>query len=239
MNSMRKHVVFLTGAGMSVESGLQTFRGAGGLWEGHRLEEVAIPLAWEANPEQVTRFYNERRQKLLEAVPNRGHLAIAELESIPGLEVSIITQNIDDLHERAGSTRILHLHGELRKSRSTGPSEAVFPIEGWELTSADRCPEGDRLRPHVVWFGESVPAMDVAWEWMQRATDVVVVGTSLLVYPAAGLVHAAPADARVYAIDPAAEELPMSAGERWAMPASEGCERLLKVWQSGADARHP
>lgn len=234
---MRKHLVFLTGAGMSVESGLQTFRGAGGLWEGHRLEEVASPLAWDADPEKVTRFYNERRQKLLEATPHRGHLAIAELENIPELKVSIITQNIDDLHERAGSTRILHLHGELRKSRSTGPSEAVFPIDGWELTSADRCPEGYRLRPHVVWFGESVPAMDLAWEWMQTATDVVVVGTSLLVYPAAGLLQAAPASASVLAIDPAADELPVGAGERWAMPASEGCERLLRNWQSGVGAK--
>jgi len=232
-----EHIVFLTGAGMSAESGLKTFRGAGGLWEGRRLEEVATPEAWAADPAQVTRFYNERRQALLAAEPNAGHLAIAALERIPHVRVSIITQNVDDLHERAGSSSILHLHGELRKSRTTGPSGRTYLIDGWALKPTDRCPEGHVLRPHVVWFGEAVPAMEEAWHCMQTASEVVVVGTSLLVYPAAGLLDAAPAEARIVAIDPHADELPLHPRvQRWAMPASAGCARYLKRKRGDLDA---
>lgn len=233
-----EHIVFLTGAGMSVESGLQTFRGAGGLWEGRRLEEVATPEAWAADREQVTRFYNERRRALLAATPNAGHFAIAALGELPGIRVSIITQNVDDLHERAGSKDVLHLHGELRKSRTTGPSGKTYPIDGWELKTTDCCPEGHGLRPHVVWFGESVPAMDEAWALTETATEVVVVGTSLLVYPAAGLLGAAPETARIFAIDPNADELPLHPRvERWPLTAGEGCERYLRTKRGGSAAR--
>ena len=199
-------MVVLTGAGMSAESGLKTFRDNGGLWEDHRVEDVATQEAWAANPSLVHRFYNERRKALLEAEPNDGHRILAGWEEL--FEVRIVTQNVDDLHERAGSTKVLHLHGELRKARSTADPSLVFPIEGWELKESDRCPLGSPLRPHIVWFGEMVDAMPEACEWVRRADFLVVVGTSLQVYPAAGLAYITHPDTRRVLVDPNPPDAP-------------------------------
>lgn len=172
----------------------------GGLWEHFRIEEVATPEAWAANPELVLRFYNERRKRLLEVEPCEGHRLIAAWEQ--DFEVEVITQNVDDLHERAGSTRVLHLHGELRKARSTADPHRVYPVVGWELRLGDRCELGSQLRPHVVWFGEDVPEMPRAARLVAEAEIVVVVGTSLQVYPAASLAFHAPPQARKFLVDP-------------------------------------
>ncbi|MCD6202047.1 MAG: NAD-dependent deacylase [Bacteroidales bacterium] len=195
-----KHMVVLTGAGMSAESGIKTFREMGGLWEEYDVTEVASPEAWEKNPGQVLRFYNERRKQLLQASPNEGHKGLVDLEKY--FEVDIITQNVDDLHERAGSSKVLHLHGELRKARSTANPTLIYDIVGDELKLGDLCEEGSQLRPHVVWFGEPVPAMETAVEIIQSAEVFVIIGTSLNVYPAAGLIWYAPPTAPVYLIDP-------------------------------------
>ncbi len=195
-----KHLVILTGAGMSAESGLKTFRDMGGLWEEYDVTEVASPVAWENNRALVLRFYNERRKQLYEVEPNKGHLGLAELEKY--FKVQIITQNVDDLHERAGSTNVLHLHGELKKVRSTLDPSLVYELEGWELKEGDLCEKGSQLRPHIVWFGESVPAIDEAVPIVQKADVFVIIGTSLNVYPAAGLLNYLPAEVPVYLIDP-------------------------------------
>lgn len=215
-------MVVLTGAGMSAESGLKTFRDNGGLWEDHRVEDVATPEAWAANPALVHRFYNERRKALLEAEPNEGHRILSGWEEL--FEVRIVTQNVDDLHERAGSTKVLHLHGELRKARSTADPTLVFPIEGWELKESDRCPLGSPLRPHIVWFGEMVDAMPEAYEWVRRADFLVVVGTSLQVYPAAGLAYIAHPDTRRVLVDPNPPDAPDFAVIR--AGASEGLREI-------------
>ncbi len=196
----RKHIVVLSGAGMSAESGLRTFRDNGGLWEDHRVEDVATPEAWRRDRALVLRFYNERRKALLAAEPNEGHRIIAGWEQ--SHRVSVITQNVDDLHERAGSTRVLHLHGELMKARSTADPTLVYPMTGWELREGDKCGKGSQLRPHIVWFGEEVPLMPLAAEVAGTADILVVVGTSLQVYPAAGLAFCAPSRARRVLIDP-------------------------------------
>jgi NAD-dependent deacetylase len=196
----RPRVVVLSGAGMSADSGIRTFRGADGLWENHRIEEVATPQAWYRHPELVQRFYNERRKQVLEAAPNEGHRALVRLER--KFDVQIVTQNIDDLHERAGSSRVLHLHGEIRKSRSTVDPALIYPVEGWELRMGDRCEKGSQLRPHIVWFGEQVPMLPEAARMISLADIFIVVGTSLLVYPAAGLIDYAPEHAARYAVDP-------------------------------------
>lgn len=204
---MEKIVVF-SGAGMSAESGISTFRDSNGLWENYAVEEVATPEAWRRNPSLVQRFYNERRKNVLSASPNAAHLAIASLEQ--QFSVSVITQNIDDLHERAGSTDVLHLHGNIRYAKSSGPKQeaAYYFIEGDVLNLAtDLCPDGYPLRPHVVWFGESVPMYEVAIDVIRQATVFIIIGTSLNVYPAAGLIHYAPAHARKFVIDPKGEEL--------------------------------
>ena len=195
-----KKLVVLTGAGMSAESGLKTFREIGGLWEQYDVYEVASPGGWGKDQELVLRFYNERRKQLLEASPNRGHYALAELEK--DYEVTIVTQNIDDLHERAGSTNVLHLHGELRKSRSTVDPSLVYDIDGWELKKGDLCERGSQLRPHVVWFGEAVPAIEEAAGIVSQADLFVIIGTSMNVYPAAGLINYVPESIPVYLIDP-------------------------------------
>lgn len=200
MNRSQKRVVVLTGAGMSAESGLKTFRDSGGLWEGHRVEDVATPEAWQRNPELVLEFYNQRRRDLLKAEPNDGHRALVQLER--DYDVTIVTQNVDDLHERAGSSRIIHLHGELRKCRSSIDPSLIYPIEGTDLKLGDSCQKGSQLRPHIVWFGEMVPEMDRAIEVTKRADVVIVVGTSMVVYPAAGLIDQAPAHAPKYIVDP-------------------------------------
>lgn len=194
-----KKIVVLSGAGMSADSGIKTFRGAGGLWEGHAITDVATPEAFERDPALVLRFYNARRRQLDEVQPNAGHLALAALEKF--YAVSIITQNVDDLHERAGSSRIIHLHGELRKKRSTRNSNL---IEAWteDLAPGDPAPDGGYWRPHIVWFGEEVPMMEDAAAEMAYADLLIVVGTSLVVYPAAGLVHYAPSHARIFVVDP-------------------------------------
>lgn len=197
---MKKKLVILSGAGISQESGIKTFRDMGGLWEEYDVNEVATPQAWARNPELVMRFYNERRKQLLECAPNKGHYALAALEK--DFDVHIITQNIDNLHERAGSTRVLHLHGELMKARSSVDDSLLYDIDGWELKLGERCAKGSQLRPHVVWFGEAVPAIDEAMRLTQKADLFVVVGTSLNVYPAAGLLNYVRPGVPVFLIDP-------------------------------------
>ena len=197
---MKKRLVILSGAGMSAESGLKTFREMGGLWETYDVSEVATPEAWAENPELVNRFYNERRKALLEARPNAGHLALARLEE--HFEVRIVTQNVDDLHERAGSTHVLHLHGELTKVRSSVDPRLVYELDGWELKLGDRCEKGSQLRPHIVWFGESVPMMQEGIQECGKADFFAVIGTSMQVYPAASLIHYVPAGIPVFIIDP-------------------------------------
>lgn len=196
----RKHIVVLSGAGMSAESGLRTFRDNHGLWEDHRVEEVAAPEAWRRDRALVLRFFNERRKALLMAEPHEGHRIIAGWENKH--RVTVITQNVDDLHERAGSTCVWHLHGELRKARSTLDPSLVYPLGGWELKKGDKCEKGAQLRPHIVWFGEDVPLMPRAAEEAAAADVLVVVGTSLQVHPAAGLAFLAPSTARRILIDP-------------------------------------
>jgi NAD-dependent deacetylase len=195
-----KRIVFLTGAGISAESGLQTFRGSNGLWENHRFEDVACPEAWQRDPALVLRFYNERRRQVLLAHPNLAHQAIANLAQIADVEV--ITQNIDDLHERAGSTCILHLHGEIRKSRSTVDASLVYSIDGPDINLGDLCERGSQLRPHIVWFGEPVPLLDQAISIVKKADVFVIVGTSLQVYPAARLIDYVSPHCQVYIVDP-------------------------------------
>ena len=193
-------LVVLSGAGISAESGLATFRGSDGLWEGHRVEDVATPGAWRKDPDLVLDFYNERRKNALKAEPNAAHKRLVAWEK--RFDVDVITQNVDNLHERAGSKKVLHLHGQLFQSRSTKNPEAVFPIEGWELKRGDLAPDGSQLRPHIVWFGEAVPALEEAVEIAQQADYFAVVGTSLQVYPAAGLIHYAPLHVPIFYIDP-------------------------------------
>ena len=195
-----KRLIILTGAGMSSESGIRTFRDSGGLWEEYDVREVATPEAWEKNMELVLRFYNERRQQLAGCLPNEGHTRLARLEKY--FDVQIITQNIDDLHERAGSSKILHLHGELTKARSTIDHSLLSYIGYNDINTGDTCAKGSQLRPHIVWFGEEVPMMDDAVKLTCEADIFVVVGSSLNVYPAAGLVNFAPAKASLWLIDP-------------------------------------
>lgn len=197
---MKKKLVVLTGAGISAESGIATFRDAGGLWEGHRVEDVATPEGWMKNPALVLEFYNQRRKKALEVKPNRGHEILAELEQY--FEVTVVTQNVDDLHERAGSTHIIHLHGNLFESRSTADENLVYRLKGWELNLGDRCEKGSQLRPNIVWFGEMVPMMEVAAQYAAQADIFLVVGTSMVVYPAAGLIHYVPIENPKFVIDP-------------------------------------
>jgi NAD-dependent deacetylase len=194
-----KKIVVLTGAGISAESGIPTFRDSNGLWEGFRVEDVASPEGWARDPVLVLDFYNQRRKKAREVKPNRGHEILAELEQ--HFDVTIVTQNVDDLHERAGSTKVIHLHGSLFESRSTRYERLVYPIEGWELKMGDLCEMGSQLRPNIVWFGEMVPLMDVAAEKASQADIFLVVGTSLVVYPAAGLVNYVPYESLKYVVD--------------------------------------
>lgn len=194
-----KKIVILTGAGISAESGINTFRDADGLWEGHDVMEVASPAGWNKNPEFVLDFYNKRRKQLLEVKPNAAHRALAEMEN--EYDVHIITQNVDDLHERAGSSKVLHLHGELLKVRSTLDESYVLDWKK-DIKMGDCCPKNGQLRPHIVWFGEAVPDLDKAIAITETADIVVVIGTSLQVYPAAGLMNYAPSNSPVFYIDP-------------------------------------
>ncbi len=182
----KKKLVILTGAGISAESGLKTFRDSDGLWEGYNIEDVATPRAWRKDPQLVLDFYNFRRKNVLDATPNAAHYGLTELEK--DFDVTIITQNIDDLHERAGSTNILHLHGEILKMRSERDPELIYPVTG-DIRLGDKAEDGSQLRPHIVWFEEPVPMMEPAVHIVNRADLFVVVGTSLVVYPAAGLVN--------------------------------------------------
>lgn len=228
----RQKLVVLSGAGMSAESGIATFRGVDGLWEGHRVEEVASPEGFAEHPERVLEFYNQRRRQIIQSEPNEGHKALARLESL--FDVHIVTQNIDDLHERGGSTRVLHLHGEIRKARSTRDERLVVNLEGSELCLGDCGPDGAQLRPHIVWFGEAVPLIEPAMDIVASADIVVVVGTSLQVYPAAGLVGYAPSHAPIHVIDP---NTPMEGGGRveiHACGAVEGLTRLEARWSANA-----
>lgn len=199
MEPKRKKIVVFSGAGISAESGIKTFRDSGGLWEEHRIEDVATPEAWQRNPDLVTKFYNQRRKQMLEASPNEGHKAIVRLER--DYDVMVITQNVDDLHERAGSSKVIHMHGELRKCRSSIDSSLVYDVDGWELTADSKCELGSRLRPHIVWFGEQVPMMIPAAKEVATADILIIVGTSLEVYPAAGLAGVAPVTCDKYYVD--------------------------------------
>lgn len=196
---MKKHIVVLTGAGISAESGIKTFRDANGLWEGHDVMEVATPEGFAANPELVLNFYNQRRKQLFEVEPNQAHFDLANLET--RYNVSIITQNVDDLHERAGSTHVTHLHGELLKARSTFDDTAIFECKT-DIHVGDRCKNGYQIRPHIVWFGEDVPMIETAISICKTADILVIIGTSMQVYPAAGLMHYVPEKTPTYFIDP-------------------------------------
>jgi len=197
---LTKNLVVLSGAGISAESGIPTFRDSNGLWEGHNVEDVASPEGWRRDKEMVLDFYNQRRKKALEVKPNRGHEILAELEEY--FNVTVVTQNIDNLHEQAGSTHVIHLHGSIFESRSTLDPTLVYPIDGWEIKIGDKCERGSQLRPNIVWFGEMVPLMEVAAEYAARADVFLVVGTSMVVYPAAGLIHYVPRFAPKYVVDP-------------------------------------
>ena len=196
---MKKKLVVLTGAGISAESGIKTFRDSDGLWENHRIEDVATPDAWKRNPQLVLTFYNQRRAQLPNVQPNQGHFELAALEK--DFDVEIITQNVDDLHERAGSTSVTHLHGELRKVRSSFDENLVYPWDK-DLHPGDLCEKGSQLRPHIVWFGEAVPMLEKAASMAEKADIFMVVGTSLQVYPAAGLMQYAPKYIPYYYVDP-------------------------------------
>lgn len=197
---MAKKLVVFTGAGMSADSGLSTFRDADGLWDKYKIEDVCTPEALQRNPALVNEFYNIRRKELLSAKPNAGHYAIADLEKY--YDVEVITQNIDDLHERAGSTHVTHLHGELRKVRSSIDENLIYDVDGWEVKIGDKCEKGSQLRPFVVFFGEPVPMFEKAIEITSKAEILVVVGTSLNVYPAASLLYYADKKIPVYVVDP-------------------------------------
>lgn len=202
---MKKKLVVLTGAGISAESGIMTFRDAGGLWENHSIEEVATPEGWRKNPKLVLQFYNERRAKAAEAKPNAGHLALADLEKY--FDVQIITQNVDCLHEKAGSTNVLHLHGELSKVRSVKNQKLIYDIGAKTIEIGDLAEDGGQLRPHIVWFGEMVPMIEPAADLCINADIFVVIGTSMQVYPAAGLIGYVSDDAPKYIIDPSMPEV--------------------------------
>ncbi len=194
-----ENIVVLTGAGISAESGLKTFRDANGLWEGHDVMEVATPQGFDKNPELVLDFYNQRRKQLLSVFPNQAHLALAELEK--QYNVQIITQNVDDLHERAGSKQVLHLHGELLKARSTGSIEDIFECRH-NIKWGDVCKKGFQIRPHIVWFGEAVPLLEEAITITEKAAILIIIGTSMQVYPAAGLINFVASGVPIYFIDP-------------------------------------
>ncbi len=225
----KKKIVVLTGAGMSAESGISTFRDSGGLWDKYPVEQVATPEGFARNPKLVLDFYNIRRKELLTVEPNAGHIGLAALEE--DFEVQIITQNVDNLHERAGSTSVLHLHGELMKGQSVDNPNLVVEVtekDNYEINWGDKAPDGSQLRPYIVWFGEAVPMIEPAIELSAQADVYVVIGTSLNVYPAAGLLNYAPKNVPIYLIDP--KEVPTSRGNIHFIRkgASEGVEQLTK-----------
>ena len=221
-----KHLVVLSGAGMSAESGIKTFRDADGLWEGHDVMEVASPQGFAKNPQLVLDFYNQRRKQLFEVKPNYAHKTLSDLEQ--HYNVSIITQNVDDLHERAGSSTVIHLHGELLKSRSITDPNTIYHCTG-DINLGDLCPKGYQLRPHIVWFGEEVSMIETAAEICSAADILLIIGTSMQVYPAAGLLHFAPSDIPVYFIDPKPAISPNKQLTVIAKTATEGIKDLLKI----------
>jgi len=222
-----KKLVALTGAGISAESGIPTFRDSDGLWEGFDVMEVATPQGWQKNPTLVLEFYNQRRKRALEVQPNRGHEILAELQN--HFDVTIITQNVDNLHEKAGSKDVIHLHGSLFESRSTKHEHLIYPIQGWELNIGDVCEKGFQLRPNIVWFGEMVPLMDKAAEIASTADVFLVVGTSMVVYPAASLVHYVAHEALKYVIDPKLPDmLALPYLKQFEEKASTGMEKVKK-----------
>lgn len=202
-----KNLVILSGAGISAESGISTFRDSNGLWENFKIEEVATPEAWKHNPDLVREFYNLRRKQVMEATPNAAHIFFKELEE--HYNVIVVTQNIDDLHERAGSKNVIHLHGNIRQAKSPGPNQEkrYYPIDGWELTKNDLCEDGFVLRPHVVWFGEEVPELEKTAKIVGEADLLIIVGTSLQVYPAASLIHFTADHCQKIIVDPKSSEL--------------------------------
>ncbi|OWP86186.1 NAD-dependent protein deacylase [Flavobacterium covae] len=224
---MKKKLVILTGAGMSAESGISTFRDSNGLWENHDIMEVASPDGWQKNPALVLDFYNQRRAQLKRVHPNRGHEIIAELEK--KFDVHIITQNVDNLHERAGSSKVLHLHGELTKARSTKNNTYIID---WteDLHIGDTAPDGSQLRPHIVWFGEAVPGINQAIPILEKADILIIIGTSLKVYPAAGLMHYVSKQTPIYYIDPKPAHVKNSRNliETIPLNASEGIQSLIE-----------
>ncbi|HLO89847.1 MAG TPA: Sir2 family NAD-dependent protein deacetylase [Lentimicrobium sp.] len=207
---MKKNIVVLTGAGISAESGLKTFRDSDGLWEEYKVEEVASYDGWLRNPALVMEFYNKRRSQLANAQPNDAHKALARLES--KFEVQIVTQNVDDLHERGGSTSVTHLHGELTKVRSVKYPDLVYSIGYKEINLGDLCEKGAQLRPHIVWFGEEVPLIEYAAHLVMNADYLLIIGTSMQVYPAAGLIHYASSNCQVYLVDPKANNSNYTSG---------------------------
>ncbi|HNG64204.1 MAG TPA: NAD-dependent deacylase [Ferruginibacter sp.] len=227
MSERKKHIVVLSGAGISAESGLKTFRDSDGLWMGYDVYEVASPQGWQKNPQLVLDFYNARRRDVSAASPNSAHTGLAELEK--DFEVTIITQNIDDLHERGGSSQVLHLHGEIFKMRSVADEDTQVEIRG-DIMLGDRADDGHQLRPHIVWFGEAVPMMEYAASIVRDCDYFVVIGTSLQVYPAASLLYYTPADVPKFIIDkkiPATERQPNLT--RIEMPATEGVKELKRI----------
>ena len=224
-----KKLVVLTGAGISAESGIKTFRGSGGLWEGYDVMEGASPEGWQQNPELVLDFYNQRRRNVLDSQPNGAHYDLANLET--RYNVQIITQNIDDLHERAGSKNIIHLHGEILKSRSTVDEKMVFEMTSDRIEVGDLCPQGSQLRPHIVWFGESVPLIEKAALHVAEADLLLVVGTSMEVYPAAGLSQMAPQNCPVFLIDPNPSHTAGSLFTQIVDVASSGLKTWIKDYE--------
>ena len=228
-----KKLVVLTGAGMSAESGISVFRGGGGLWDEYPVEQVATPEGYAANPALVTKFYNERRKQLLDVKPNRGHELLAEMEKY--FRVTVITQNVDNLHERAGSSEVIHLHGELTKVTSTWQPNNPNYIreltpEEYEVKIGDLASDGSQLRPYIVWFGESVPMIETAIGFCENADIFLIIGTSLNVYPAAGLLNYVPAHVPVYLIDP--NDVPIASGRKVHViqkGASEGMKELMHL----------
>ena len=228
ISEAKPNLVVLTGAGISAESGLSTFRDSGGLWEGYDVMEVASPEGWQADPKVVLEFYNQRRLAARNAEPNLAHKLLAQLEVY--YNVVVITQNIDNLHEEGGSSHVIHLHGELSKSRSTAKASLVYDIEGDELNWGDTCELGSQLRPNIVWFGEMVPLLDTAAKYARQADVFAVIGTSLLVYPAAGLIHYVPQDNPVYIIDPKMPSLSDSPNiYKIEKPATTGTQKMYDL----------
>jgi len=223
---VKPKLVVLSGAGMSAESGLSTFRDKNGLWDNHAIDDVASPEGWARNRELVLNFYNERRRKMWACQPNAGHLGLVQLEA--DYDVEIVTQNIDNLHERAGSTRVLHLHGELSKARSTLDPDLVSDIGEHDILPGSKCARGSQLRPHIVWFGEDVPLFPRATEIVGAADIVVIIGTSLSVYPAASLINFAQSQAQIFLIDPKPKptKRPLTV---IAATATEGVAQLIRM----------